>query len=134
MAAVPDSSSHHHEARARLADLARDDCGQAAPAVGRLGLERRRADLVGAHGAEGGGQLGGQRRVAAVARPARRKGAGPCVEVGQRARGGEGVGLERGPDGPGTVAERERAHDQREQDRDEGSAVDPRVEHAKFAG
>ena len=125
---------HHHEAGARLADLARDDRGQAAPAVGRLGLERRRADLVGAHGTEGGGQLGGQRRVAAVARAARRIGAGPRVEVGLRARGREGVGLERGPDGPGTVAERERAHDQREEDRDEGCAVDPRVEHANSAG
>ena len=43
----------HHEPGARLADLARDDRGQAALAVGRLGLEGRRADLVGAHGAEG---------------------------------------------------------------------------------
>ena len=72
----------HHEPRARLADLARDDRGQAALAVGRLGLEGGRADLIGAHGAEGAGQPGGQRRVAAVARAARREGARPRVEVG----------------------------------------------------
>ena len=125
---------HHHEARTGLADLARDDRGQAALAVGGLGLEGGRAHLIGTHRAEGGGQPGAECRIAAVARAARRIGTGPRVEIGLGARRREGVGLERGPDGAGTIAQRERAHDQRKEDRDEGCAVDPRVEHAKSAG
>ena len=84
---------------------------------------------------EGGGQPRGQRRVAAVARAARRIGARP-TRRGRPARASaeKASGSSVVPMGRGPVAERERAHDQREEDRDEGCAVDPRVEHANSAG
>jgi hypothetical protein len=122
------------EAGPGLADLAGDDRRQLALPVGGLGPEARRADLVGAHRPEDLGQPARERRVAAVARAALREGLRPGVEVRVGAHGREGVRLERRADRARPIAERERGHDEREQDRDESCAVDPRVEHANFGG
>ena len=92
----------HHEPGARLADLARDDRGQAALAVGRLGLEGRRADLVGAHRAEGPGQRRGQarrRRCRPRGAPGRRAASASrsaCARDAEKASGASVVPIGRG--------------------------------------
>jgi hypothetical protein len=97
-------------------------------------LERRAAGAVG--GAERVGHAVRERRV--VRRPGRAVGI-RAPQLGQRvaqrgaaaerAVAAERVGRQRGGQRRGAVGERERGHEQRDERREEGSPIDPNVEH-----
>ena len=96
-----------------------------------VGGDREAASGGASEGAQFGGDVGGQLAVAGAAGAAVGEARGEALQFGGRAGAVEGVGREVGGERRRAVGQREPGDREREQQRQEGGAIDSSVEHAR---